>query len=152
MTAAEITAEFERIESNVSGALSAIAKKGVTVPAGSGSDDLSALIESIPVGGGTEIEKCSVTVKSSGIFIIQYGGNTVKYTNGDLKPSTSTAITSSNIQSGISLTVAKGTIVFPTFYAPKWSVSGGVTNVSASTDGYCAFSVEGDGQIICSLQ
>ena len=151
MTAAEITAEFERIESNVSGALTAIASKGVTVPAGSGSDDLASLIGSIQAGGGTSIETCTVTVKSSGMCIVQYGGNTIKYTNGKMEPSTSAAVTSSNIQSGIAMTVAKGTIVFPTFYAQKWSVSGGATNIAASTSGYCAFSITGNATITCSL-
>lgn len=49
MGAAEITAQFERLEGNVSAALSAVASKGVTVPSGSTSDNLASLIASIIV-------------------------------------------------------------------------------------------------------
>ena len=44
-----ISSEINRISTNVSDALDAIASKGVTVPAGSKSDDLADLINEIPV-------------------------------------------------------------------------------------------------------
>ena len=46
-----ITSEINRISQNVSGAMTAIANKGVTVPAGSTSDDLADLISEIETGG-----------------------------------------------------------------------------------------------------
>jgi len=46
-----IQSEITRISGNVSDALSAVANKGVTVPAGSNSDDLATLIGQIPAGG-----------------------------------------------------------------------------------------------------
>lgn len=49
MGAAEITAQFERLEGNVSAALSAVASKGVAIPSGSTSDNLASLIASIIV-------------------------------------------------------------------------------------------------------
>lgn len=48
-----ISSEISRISGNVSAALTAIGNKGVTVPAGSNSDDLATLIGSIQTGGGT---------------------------------------------------------------------------------------------------
>lgn len=45
-----IQSEITRISGNVSAALDAVAGKGVTVPAGSNSDDLALLIASIPQG------------------------------------------------------------------------------------------------------
>lgn len=48
-----ISSEITRISGNVSAALTAIGTKGVTVPAGSNSDDLATLIGSIQTGGGT---------------------------------------------------------------------------------------------------
>lgn len=47
-----IQSEITRLSGNVSDALTAIANKGVTVPAGSNSDDLSTLIGQIQTGGG----------------------------------------------------------------------------------------------------
>lgn len=49
MDAAELTAQFERLEGNVSAALSAVASKGVAAPSGSTSDNLASLIASIIV-------------------------------------------------------------------------------------------------------
>lgn len=45
-----ISSEISRISGNVSDALNAVAAKGVTVPSGSNSDNLSSLISQIPVG------------------------------------------------------------------------------------------------------
>lgn len=45
-----IQTEISRISTNVSNALNAIAQRGVTIPGGSGSGDLSRLIASIPEG------------------------------------------------------------------------------------------------------
>lgn len=50
-----IQSEINRISGNVSDALDAIEAKGVTVPAGSNSDDLADLIEQISGGGGVVI-------------------------------------------------------------------------------------------------
>lgn len=47
-----IATDVSRIKGNISAALAAIADKGVTVPAGSTSDALAALIASIEAGGG----------------------------------------------------------------------------------------------------
>lgn len=44
-----ISSEISRISGNISDALDSIASKGITVPAGANSDDLSALIDEIPV-------------------------------------------------------------------------------------------------------
>lgn len=48
-----VQSEITRLSDNVTAALAAIAAKGVTVPDGSNSDSLAALIESIQAGGGT---------------------------------------------------------------------------------------------------
>ena len=47
-----IATDVSRIKGNITAALAAIANKGVTVPDGSTSDALAALIESIEAGGG----------------------------------------------------------------------------------------------------
>ena len=47
-----VQSEITRLSDNVTAALAAIADKGVTVPDGSNSDSLAALIESIEAGGG----------------------------------------------------------------------------------------------------
>lgn len=47
-----VQTQIDRISRAVSAALAAIADKGVTVPDGSNSDSLAALIESIEAGGG----------------------------------------------------------------------------------------------------
>ena len=47
-----IQSEINRISGNVANALTAIANKGVTIPAGSNSDDLATLIGQIQQGGG----------------------------------------------------------------------------------------------------
>lgn len=48
-----VQSEITRLSDNVTAALAAIADKGVTVPDGSNSDSLAALIESIEAGGGS---------------------------------------------------------------------------------------------------
>lgn len=50
-----IQSEITRISANVTAALAAIARKGVTVPSGSNSDDLEDLIDAISAGGGSAI-------------------------------------------------------------------------------------------------
>ena len=47
-----IASEIARIKGNITSALTAISNKGVTVPEGSGSDDLATLIGQIQTGGG----------------------------------------------------------------------------------------------------
>lgn len=47
-----VQSEINRISSNVTAALAAIADKGVTVPDGSNSDSLASLIAAIEAGGG----------------------------------------------------------------------------------------------------
>lgn len=44
-----ISSEINRISGNISDALDSIASKGITVPSGANSDDLSSLIDSIPL-------------------------------------------------------------------------------------------------------
>lgn len=46
-----IPTQITRLSGNVSDSLAAVAAKGVTVPAGSNSDDLAGLIALIPSGG-----------------------------------------------------------------------------------------------------
>ena len=50
-----IQSEITRISANVTAALAAIARKGVTGPSGSNSDDLEDLIDAISAGGGSAI-------------------------------------------------------------------------------------------------
>lgn len=50
-----IQSEITRISGNVTNALDAIADKGVTVPAGSNSDDLATLIAQISGGGSVVV-------------------------------------------------------------------------------------------------
>lgn len=50
-----IATEISRIAGNVSDSLTAVASKGVTVPAGSTSDDLAELIAQIQTGGGGSV-------------------------------------------------------------------------------------------------
>ena len=50
-----VQTQIDRISGNVSAALSAIARKGVTVPDGSTSDALAGLIASIETGGGMKV-------------------------------------------------------------------------------------------------
>lgn len=56
-----IQSEISRISGNVSSALSAISDKGVTVPAGSTSDDLADLIAAIPSGNNYQTKSRSYT-------------------------------------------------------------------------------------------
>lgn len=51
-----IATDVSRIKGNITAALAAIADKGVTVPDGSTSDALAALIASIEAGGGSGLE------------------------------------------------------------------------------------------------
>ena len=50
--ASVLETKINRIDTNVKNALAAIADKGVTVPEGSNSDSLAALIAAIEAGGG----------------------------------------------------------------------------------------------------
>lgn len=56
-----IQSEITRISGNVSDSLTAVAAKGVTVPSGSNSDDLPALIASIQTGSNV-----TITIKTWG--------------------------------------------------------------------------------------
>lgn len=61
-----IQSEITRISGNVSDALDAISNKGVTVPAGSNSDDLADLINAIPSGSGSAISITDTTDSHGG--------------------------------------------------------------------------------------
>ena len=64
-----IATDVSRIKGNITAALAAIANKGVTVPDGSTSDALAALIESIETGGGgAGIVTGSFTINSSNLY------------------------------------------------------------------------------------
>lgn len=68
-----ILSEITRISANVSAALAAIARKGVTVPAGANSDDLEDLIDAISSGGGSAI---------SIVDELDSHGGTIRHING----------------------------------------------------------------------
>lgn len=61
-----VQSEITRLSDNVTAALAAIADKGVTVPDGSNSDSLAALIESIEAGGAGELFHAEITPATSG--------------------------------------------------------------------------------------
>lgn len=65
-----ISSEISRISGNVSAALTAIGNKGVTVPAGSNSDDLATLIGSIQTGGGGGMTATG-TIVGNGANVLQ---------------------------------------------------------------------------------
>lgn len=105
-----IASEISRIAQNVSDALTAIANKGVTVQAGSNSDDLADLIGQIQTGGGGNVKT------KTGTFT---GGNTTSvsiscdfapdliYVYGDLSGSASN-------RGVISITIVKDTMILHT--------------------------------------
>lgn len=68
-----IQSEITRISANVTAALAAIARKGVTVPSGSNSDDLEDLIDAISAGGGSAI---------SIVDELDSHGGTIRHING----------------------------------------------------------------------
>lgn len=68
----EMAAHLGTEQSNVTAALAAIADKGVTVPDGSNSDSLAALIAAIEAGGGGEIITGSFIANSSGIVNVEH--------------------------------------------------------------------------------
>ena len=81
-----ISSEISRISGNISDALTAIAAKGVTVPAGSNSDDLATLIGSIQTGGGGGMTATG-TIVGNGTNVLQISCDfepDLIYINGDL--------------------------------------------------------------------
>ena len=65
-----VQTQIDRISGNVTAALEAIAAKGVTVPGGSGSDDLATLIAAIEAGnGGGGVSLPTGYVMECGIYI-----------------------------------------------------------------------------------
>ena len=81
-----ISSEISRISGNVSAALTAIAAKGVTVPAGSNSDDLATLIASIQTGGSGGMTATG-TIVGNGTNVLQIACDfepDLIYINGDL--------------------------------------------------------------------
>lgn len=82
-----ISSEITRISGNVADAMAAIADKGVTVPAGSTSDDLADLIAQIQQGGGgmSVVE----TQDSHGGTIVTITGEEVKLQSKTATPTTS---------------------------------------------------------------
>lgn len=71
----EIRTEFDRIKGNVEDSLSAVAEKGVSVPAGSNSDTLAGLIRSIEAGGGTDTSDATATTNDIISGKTAYGAN-----------------------------------------------------------------------------
>ena len=76
-----IASEISRIQQNVTDSLSAVANKGVTVPAGSNSDDLPDLISQIQAGAGSAITITDTTDSHGGtirtITAVSLAGDTV---------------------------------------------------------------------------
>lgn len=72
-----ISSEITRISGNVADALVAIANKGVTIPAGSTSDDLADLIAQIQQGGGGGSITVIETPDSHGGTIVEITGEEI---------------------------------------------------------------------------
>lgn len=68
-----VSSEITRISTNVSDSLSAVASKGVTVPAGSNSDDLAGLIADIPQLDVSDTTATSADVLSGKYFYTSAG-------------------------------------------------------------------------------
>lgn len=83
-----ISSEITRISGNVADAMAAIADKGVTVPAGSTSDDLADLIAQIQQGGGGGMSVVE-TQDSHGGTIVTITGEEVKLQSKTATPTTS---------------------------------------------------------------
>lgn len=81
-----ISSEISRIAGNVADSLDAVAAKGVTVPAGSTSDDLPGLIAQITGGGGMTVIE---TQDSHGGTIVTITGEEVTLQSKTATPSTS---------------------------------------------------------------
>ena len=84
-----VQTQIDRISRAVSAALAAIADKGVTVPDGSNSDSLAALIESIEAGGGGELFHAEITPATSGeVLTFEVGeiGERIAAVIASLKP------------------------------------------------------------------
>ena len=84
-----VQSEITRLSGNVTAALAAIADKGVTVPDGSNSDSLAALIESIEAGGAGELFHAEITPATSGeVLTFEVGeiGERIAAVIASLKP------------------------------------------------------------------
>ena len=84
-----VQTQIDRISRAVSSALAAIADKGVTVPDGSNSDSLAALIESIEAGGSGELFHAEITPATSGeVLTFEVGeiGERIAAVIASLKP------------------------------------------------------------------
>ena len=84
-----VQSEITRLSDNVTAALAAIADKGVTVPDGSNSDSLAALIESIEAGGAGELFHAEITPATSGeVLTFEVGeiGERIAAVIASLKP------------------------------------------------------------------
>lgn len=84
-----INSEIERIKDNVSDALAATAEMGASVPETANSDNLGALIRSIPKGGGTDFDiagadEAVAALAERGFITPMYQGG-VLYTDADGK-------------------------------------------------------------------
>lgn len=87
-----IQSEITRISGNVADALTAIANKGVSIPAGSNSDDLATLIGMIQQGGGQGMVVVE-TQDSHGGTIVTITGEEVKLqAKGPITPTTSSQL------------------------------------------------------------
>ena len=118
-----ISSEISRISGNVSAALTAIGNKGVTVPAGSNSDDLATLIGSIQTGGSGGMTATG-TVTGNGTNILQIPCDfepDLIYIHGDLSADVAT-------RGIVSLTIIKDMAIY---YGLDTSTSSSVTNFAA---------------------
>lgn len=79
-----IASEIARISTNISDSLDAVAAKGVTVPSGSNSDDLAALIALIPSGGGIVVIE---TPDPHGGTVVEISGDEIRLQSKSATPS-----------------------------------------------------------------
>ena len=147
-----IASEISRISQNVADSLDAVASKGVTVPSGSTSDDLAALILQIQTGAGSAItitdeedshggiirhinavSLAGITVSAahleSGYTAVDALGNTI---TGTMQPGGGTSITVSplSVTSNGTYTAPSGTA----YSSVTVSVSGNAPNLQAKTN------------------
>lgn len=84
-----IQSEITRISGNVSDAFTAITNKGVTVPAGSTSDDLATLIGQIQQGGGGGMTVVETQDSHGGTIVTITGEEITLQSKGPITPTTS---------------------------------------------------------------
>ena len=118
-----IQSEITRISANVTAALAAIARKGVTVPSGSNSDDLEDLIDAISAGGGSAI---------SIVDELDSHGGTIRHINGvSLEGDT---VAADKLLAGYTAHNAQGQPITGTYTppSPSYQAKTGITPTTSS--------------------